>query len=162
MLQEANISSQRYTVNLNIVKVNYGWTTVLCGTVWFARLLSNTVKKRIYQSFLEKKADKEVNRPQQQCNINNSIRNKQVSRQQQLCKEKREQNTQITIHNFFTFIENSRRQSHSPPSAFIRLLSIRYKIKDRASNGNSERIQSVLCEDTLRVKWIIVVWKSPY
>ena len=44
---------------------------------------------------------------------------------------------------------------HSPPSAFIRLLSLQYKRQDRAGNGDSERIQSVLCEDTLRVKRII-------
>ena len=32
-----------------------------------------------------------------------------------------------------------------------------YKRQDRADNGNSVRIQSVLCEDTVRLKEIIVV-----
>ena len=31
------------------------------------------------------------------------------------------------------------------------------KRQDRATNGSPERIQSVLCEDTLRVKRIIMV-----
>ena len=32
------------------------------------------------------------------------------------------QNTKITINNLFTFIEISRKQTHSPSSAYIRLL----------------------------------------
>ena len=35
--------------------------------------------------------------------------------------------------------------------------SLRYKRQDGEVNGNSERIQSVLCEDTLRVKKISVL-----
>ena len=35
--------------------------------------------------------------------------------------------------------------------------SLQYKRQDRANNGNSDRIQSVFCEDTLHVKRIIVV-----
>ena len=68
----------------------------------------------------------------------------------------RKQNTQITINNLFTFIEILRRQRYSP-SFSIRLLTLRYKIQDRTRNGSSERIQSVLCKGTLRVKIIIVV-----
>ena len=46
-----------------------------------------------------------------------------------------------------TFIEISRRQRYSHSSAFIRLLTQHYKRQGRAGNGNSERIQSVLCEE---------------
>ena len=35
--------------------------------------------------------------------------------------------------------------------------NLEYKRQDRASNMNSDRNQSVLCENTLRVKRIIVV-----
>ena len=83
--------------------------------------------------------------------------NKQVNRQQQLCKGKRKQNTQITVNNLFTFIETSRRQKHFTSSAFVRLLTMRYKRQGIASNGNSELIQSVLCEDALLMKRIIVI-----
>ena len=65
------------------------------------------------------------------------------------------QNTKITINNLFTFIEISQRQRHSPSTAFIRLFTLQTDI------SNSERIQSVVCEDTLRVKRIIVV-EEPY
>ena len=51
-----------------------------------------------------------------------------------------------------------RMQIHFPPSAFIRRLSLQYKRQDR----NSERIPSVLCGNTLPVKGIIVVCRSPY
>ena len=37
------------------------------------------------------------------------------------------------------------------------LLILQYKRQDKAGNSNSERIQSVVCEDTLRVNRIIVV-----
>ena len=59
--------------------------------------------------------------------------------------------------DLFTFIDISRKQKQSPPSAFIRLCTLRYIRQDRVGNGGSERIQSVLCEDTLREKRIIVV-----
>ena len=65
-----------------------------------------------------------------------------------------------TASNMFTFIDSLRRQKHSPSSAFIRLHTLRYKRQNRVGNGGSERIQSVLCEDTLRVKSIIVVRRS--
>ena len=35
--------------------------------------------------------------------------------------------------------------------------SLQYKRQDKVGKGDSERIQSVLCEDALRVKGIIVV-----
>ena len=52
------------------------------------------------------------------------------------------------------------RWKYSPANAFIRLLTLRYKRQDRVANGVSERIKSDLCEDTLRVKRIIMVWRS--
>ena len=61
------------------------------------------------------------------------------------------------VNNLFTSIEISQRQRHSPLNAFIRLLTLRYKGQNRAGNGNSQRIQSVLCEDALRLKRIIAV-----
>ena len=82
---------------------------------------------------------------------------KEVNMQQQHCKDKHKQNAKTTINNLFTYIEISRRQRKSPTKAFIRLLTLQYKRQDRASNGDSKRIQSVLCEDTLRVKEIIVL-----
>ena len=80
---------------------------------------------------------------------------KEVNRQQQLCKDKRKtKNTNNNkVNDLFTFIEISHRQKHSPSSAFIRLLIL----QARAGNRNTERIQSVLCEVTLRVKRIIMV-----
>ena len=47
--------------------------------------------------------------------------------------------------SLFTFIEISRRQNHSPSSAFIRLLIMGYKRQDRAGHGDSVGIQSVVC-----------------
>ena len=99
--------------------------------------------------------DKEVNNQQQQCSIKNKqIRNKQVNRQQQLCNDKHKQNTQITINNLFTFIEASRRQVHWSDCLPCNLKDNTKQAKD------SERILSVLCEDTLHVKRNIVVWRS--
>ena len=72
---------------------------------------------------------------------------KQINRQKQHCKQ-------------LVYIYREPRQRHSPLSPFIRLLNMRYKRQYRASNGDSERIRSVLCEHTLRVKRIIVVRRS--
>ena len=63
-------------------------------------------------------------------------------------------------HILFTFIEILRRQRHSPSRPFTRQLTLRYKRQDSTGNGNSEKIQSVLCEEALHVKRIFVVWRS--
>ena len=44
-----------------------------------------------------------------------------------------------------------------PSNAFITLLTLRQKRQDRESNGNTDKIQSDLCEAALRMKRIIVV-----
>ena len=43
---------------------------------------------------------------------------------------------------------------------FHQTVYVRYKRQDRENNGISKRIQSVLCEDTLSAKRIIVIWRS--
>ena len=48
------------------------------------------------------------------------IADRQINKQQQLYKDERKQNTQY-LNNLFTFVEISRRHSHT--SAFIRLLT---------------------------------------
>ena len=48
----------------------------------------------------------------------------------------------------FTFIEISRRRSHLPSRAFIRLLTLQYRRQSKADNG-SVKVQSVLCEDAV-------------
>ena len=59
-----------------------------------------------------------------------------------------------TASHLFTFIEILGRQKHSPPKALIRLRTLRYKRQYRVvcedDTWSSERIQSVLCEDTMR------------
>ena len=45
-----------------------------------------------------------------------------------------------TASNLFTFIEISQIQGRSPSSAFIKLITLRYKRQNRASNGDSEII----------------------
>ena len=81
------------------------------------------------------------------------LRSKQATAR---CSIKKEDKTnKQTTTNVIT--ETSRRQTPSCLSPFIRLLILPSKRQDRASNGNSERIQSVLCEDMLHVKRIIKV-----
>ena len=74
---------------------------------------------------------------------NNKVQYKNI--QQQYCKQP------VYIDRDFAKAE------HSPSSAFIRLCTLRYKRQDRVGNGVSERIHSVLCEDMLCEKRIIVV-----
>ena len=57
----------------------------------------------------------------------------------------------------FTFVDILQRQRQSPSNVFTRLLSLQYEKQDRAGNGDSQKIQSVMCEDTLHVKRIITV-----
>ena len=63
----------------------------------------------------------------------------------------------------FTLIEISRRRSHehSPSGTFIRLFTLPYKMQSKAGERVTERVQSVLCEDAVRLKRVIVVCRPP-
>ena len=63
----------------------------------------------------------------------------------------------------FTFIVILRRRTHehSPSRTFIRLFTLPYRKQGKAGDWVSE-VQSVLCEDTVCLKRIIVVWSSPF
>ena len=62
----------------------------------------------------------------------------------------------------FIFIEISRWRSdnHSSSRTFIRLFTLPYKSKAKQAI-ELVKIQSVLCEDAMCLKRVIVVWNSP-